>query len=113
MNFWFEIFFLALLGLAFVAIGITSVVVLVRLFRGQRPRQAAEALCQKLLPTPRQVGCIAAVKRPLRPDHLKHGRGPHRSDGGSGSRGVSGANGVVDRIFGRTTVRRGRWGSDG
>jgi hypothetical protein len=36
MIFWFEIFFLALLGLAFVAIGFTSIVVLVRLFRGQR-----------------------------------------------------------------------------
>lgn len=36
MNFWFELFFLGLLGLAFVAIGATSVVVLVRLFRGQR-----------------------------------------------------------------------------
>ena len=38
MIFWFEIFFLALLGLAFVAIGFTSIVVLVRLFRGQRKR---------------------------------------------------------------------------
>jgi hypothetical protein len=36
MYFWFELFFLALLGLAFVAIGFVSIVVLVRLFRGQR-----------------------------------------------------------------------------
>jgi hypothetical protein len=36
MILWFEIFFLVLLGLAFVAIGFTSIVVLVRLFRGQR-----------------------------------------------------------------------------
>lgn len=36
MNFWFEIFFLSLLGLAFVAIGVTAITVLVRLFRGQR-----------------------------------------------------------------------------
>ncbi|MEY4312901.1 MAG: hypothetical protein RLZZ319_410 [Actinomycetota bacterium] len=36
MNFWFEIFFLSLLGLAFVAIAVTSLTILVRLFRGQR-----------------------------------------------------------------------------
>jgi hypothetical protein len=36
MYFWFELFFLARLGLAFVAIGFVSIVVLVRLFRGQR-----------------------------------------------------------------------------
>lgn len=36
MYFWFELFFLALLGLAFVAIGLTTAVILVRLFRGQR-----------------------------------------------------------------------------
>jgi hypothetical protein len=36
MYFWFELFFLALLGLAFLAIGFVSIVVLVRLFRGQR-----------------------------------------------------------------------------
>lgn len=36
MYLWLEFFFLALLGLAFAAIGFVSVVVLVRLFRGQR-----------------------------------------------------------------------------
>jgi hypothetical protein len=36
MYVWFELFFLALLVLAFIAIGLVSAVVLIRLFRGQR-----------------------------------------------------------------------------